>query len=299
MRKQYKIFTAIIVIALAVSSCSKDLNLKPTNDITSDVAYSTPEGYKNVLAKVYGSFAQTGNAGAGSGDLRGIDPGTSDFFRLYFGAQELSTDEAVCAWVNDPGISEIDQMGWSSGNLMLQGLYTRSLYQITLVNEFIRESTDEKLAGRGITGNEATEIKYYVAEARFLRAFQYWVLLDLYGNPPFITEADKIGKVAPKQIKRADLFKYVESELTTIEGLLKDPKTNEYGRADKAAAWALLARLYLNAQVYTGSAKNTEAITYANKVISAGYTLHSQYKNLFLADNNLNNPETIFSIAYD
>ncbi|GAA4927656.1 RagB/SusD family nutrient uptake outer membrane protein [Mucilaginibacter defluvii] len=299
MRNKLKIYAALMVIVVAVTSCAKDLNLKPTNDVTSDVVYATPAGYKGALAKVYGSFAQTGNSGAGSGDLGGIDAGTSDFFRLYFGAQELSTDEAVCAWLGDPGVSEIDQMTWSSTNLMLQGLYTRSIYQITLVNEFIRESTDAKLASRNITGNDAAEIKYYIAEARFLRAFQYWVLMDLYGNPPFITENDNIGKELPKQTTRAALFSYVESELKAVETLLKDPRTNEYGRADKAAAWALLARLYLNAQVYTGSERNADAITYANKVIGAGYTLHSQYKNLFLADNNVNNPETIFAIAYD
>ncbi|MCD8742275.1 RagB/SusD family nutrient uptake outer membrane protein [Mucilaginibacter roseus] len=299
MKNRLKIYAALMVIAVAVTSCAKDLNLKPTNDVTADVVYATPAGYKGALAKVYGSFAQTGNSGAGSGDLGGIDAGTSDFFRLYFGAQELSTDEAVCAWLGDPGVSEIDQMTWSSTNLMLQGLYTRSIYQITLANEFIRESTDAKLASRNISGNDATEIKYYVAEARFLRAFQYWVLLDLYGNPPFITEADNIGKDLPKQTTRAALFSYVESELKAVETLLKDPRTNEYGRADKAAAWALLARLYLNAQVYTGTEHNGDAITYANKVIGAGYTLHSQYKNLFLADNDLNNPETIFAIAYD
>ncbi|RYD94535.1 MAG: RagB/SusD family nutrient uptake outer membrane protein, partial [Sphingobacteriales bacterium] len=95
------------------------------------------------------------------------------------------------------------------------------------------------------------------------------------------------------------LYTYVESELKAVEGLLKDPKTNEYGRADKACAWALLARLYLNAQIYTGAEKYTDAITYANKVIGAGYTLHSQYKNLFLSDNDTGNPETIFAISYD
>ncbi|RYY35132.1 MAG: RagB/SusD family nutrient uptake outer membrane protein [Sphingobacteriaceae bacterium] len=300
MRNGIKILVAAIITTMVITSCSKDLNLKPKNDITSDVAYATPAGYKNVLAKVYGSFAQTGNSGSGSGDLGGIDPGTSDFFRLFWGAQELSTDEAVCAWLNDPGVGEIDQMTWSSGNLMLRGLYTRSLYQITLANEFIRESTPEKLSGRGITGADATEIGYYTAEARFLRAFQYWVLLDLYANPPFITENDGVGKFFPERITRPELFNYVESELKAVEGLLKDARTNEYPRADKAAAWALLARLYLNAEVYTGTGKYSDAVTYAKKVIDeGGYSLYGDYKNLFLADNNEANPETIFAIAYD
>jgi hypothetical protein len=171
--------------------------------------------------------------------------------------------------------------------------------QITVCNEFLRESTPEKLASRGISGTDAANINRYRAEARFLRAFQYWVLLDGFGNPPFITEADEIGKVSPQQISRAALFTYVESELKAIENDLAEPRTNEYGRADKGADWALLARLYLNAQVYTGTAKYTEAITYASKVINAGYVLKSNYKDLFLADNNVNNLETILTINYD
>ena len=67
---------------------------------------------------------------------------------------------------------------------------------------------------------------------------------------------------------------YIESELKAIETQLKPAKTNEYGRVDAAAAWALLAKLYLNAEVYTGTPKYTEAVTYCNKVIAvAGYSL--------------------------
>lgn len=298
MKKQNKIFTAIIGLLFLASSCKKDLNLVPTNDITADVAYSTPEGYKSGIAKVYGSMANTGNQGPGSGDLGGIDAGTSDFLRLYWMVQQLPTDEAACAWVGDDGIPGLDYMNWSSSNIMLLGIYARSIYQVTLVNEFLRESTDAKLASRNISGADAANIKDYANEARFLRAFQYWVLMDLFGNPPFVTEESAVGKESPKQISRADLFNYVESELLAIEGSLKE--TNEYGRATKGAAWSLLARLYLNAQVYTGTPKFTEAATYAEKVINSGkYSLHSVYANLFKADNHLNNPEVIFSINYD
>ncbi len=103
----------------------------------------------------------------------------------------------------------------------------------------------------------------------------------------------------PKQIKRADLFTYIESELKAIEPDLADAKMNEYGRADKAADWALLSRLYLNAEVYTGTARYTDAATNAKKVIDAGYSLKTNYADLFKADNNLNNPEVILSINYD
>ena len=296
MKNLFKIFAATAVLLATFSSCKKDLNLKPTNDITSDVAYSTPDGYKQVLAKIYGSFATTGGGGSGTSDLGGIDAGASDFIRLYWNAQELTSDEGICVW-NDPGVYDLNYQTYTSDNVILRGLYTRSLYQITVINEFLRESTPEKLASRNITGTDATNIAAYRSEARFLRAYQYWVLMDLFGNPPFITEANEIGKVAPQQIKRADLFKYVESELLAIESELKI--TNVYGRVTRGADQMLLSRVYLNASVYTGTAKNTEAATYAAKVIEGGYSLNPVYKNLFLADNDQNNPEVILSINYD
>lgn len=288
-----------LAATVVFSACTKDLDRFPVNDLTPEKVYSDAAGYTNAAAKMYGAFALTGNSGpAGAGDIAGIDEGTSDFLRLFWKAQELSTDEAVVAW-NDPGIQDFHNMNWSSSNPMLQGLYYRAVYQITLANEFIRESTDGKLSERGISGADADKIRRFRAEARFLRAFQYWVLMDLYGNPPFITENDPIGVFYPKQIARAELFTWVDKELKEIEPLLATPKSNEYGRADQAAVWSLLARMYLNAQVYTGTAKWTDAITYSKKVIDAGYSLETNYRNLMLADNHLNKGEFIFTINFD
>src|SRR3954467_11995529 len=152
--KQKNLFTGILsglVIITVLQSCLKYPNLKPTNDVTSETVYSTPAGYKQVLAKVYGAFALTGNQGpAGNGDVQGIDEGFSDFLRLFWKAQELSTDEAVIAW-GDVGIQDFHNMNWTPSNSFLTGLYYRSLYQITLVNDYIRESSDESLTKRGIT----------------------------------------------------------------------------------------------------------------------------------------------------
>lgn len=286
-------------LLISLNSCKKgDLNLTPTNDVTSTTVYATPAGYKQSLAKLYATYALTSSQGSDASDIGGINAGFADFLRLFWTSQELTTDEAICAW-GDVGIPELNHSTWAVDNVFLRGLYSRSILQITICNEFLRESTPEKLASRGISGVDASDIQRYRAEARFLRAYQYWVLLDGFGSPPFVTENDDIGKVAPKQISRAALFTYVESELKAIEGTLANARTNEYGRADQAASWALLARLYLNAQVYTGTAKYTDAITYASKVINAGYVLKSNYKDLFLADNNLNNLETILTINYD
>ena len=105
--------------------------------------------------------------------------------------------------------------------------------RIALCNEFIRESTPEKLADRGIPDANRTEIGLYREEARFLRALSYWHALDMFGNVPFVTEEDKVGAFNPEQISRADLFAYVESELLAIENSLQDAAQAEYGRAKR------------------------------------------------------------------
>jgi len=297
---RYNILALLAAVAL-LSSCHKNLDLQPTNANTSERQYGTVAGYKQVLAKVYGAYSLVSSTGVGNSDVNipGItDAGTTDFVRAYWNLQELTTDNAVCAW-NDANLQAFHNINWTSSNVLINALYGRSLYQITVCNEFIRESSDDKIAARGFKDADATTIKQFRAEARFLRAYQYWVLMDLFGNPPFVTEADPIGKYIPKQIKRADLFTCVESELKAIDGELVSARHNEYARADQGAAWALLARLYLNAKVYTGTDHNTDAITYASKVIGAGYTLKTSYKTLFMSDNNQNNPEVILPIAYD
>ena len=298
----FKIALLLMGFGASVTSCTKDLNLTPTNDVTSEVVYSTPLGYKQSLAKIYGTMALTGNTGpAGAADVfyPGSDEGqNADFYRTFWKAQELPTDEAVIAW-GDPGIPDFHNMSWSPANLFLHGVYYKSLYQITIINEFLRQSTNEKVASRGISGADAETIKKYRPEVRFLRAYQYWVLMDLFGNPPFVTEESIIGGPNPPQIQRAELYKYITDELLAIEADLPTAKSNEYGRADKAAAQSLLARLYLNAEVYTGTANYNGAAAYAKNVIDAGYDTLSNYRNLMLADNNLNNPEFIFTINYD
>src|SRR6059058_840268 len=210
--------TSLALVALVlIQACTKKLDLKPTNDVTSETVYNTPAGYKQVLAKVYGAFALTGNQGpAGNGDVQGIDEGFSDFYRLFWKAQELSTDEAVISW-GDVGIQDFHNMNWSSNNSFLTGLYYRCFYQITLCNDFIRESTDAKLSSRGISGADATNIQQYAREARFLRAYQYSVLMDLFGSVPLVTEASVIGGPPPQQAKRTEIFNYIESELKAIE----------------------------------------------------------------------------------
>ncbi len=302
MKKYSFYFNALLLSfsALWLSSCLKDLDRFPENDNTSMQVYSTFDGYKSAVAKIYAGYTLSGNQGpAGKPDVVGLDEGSNaDFLRCFFNHQEMPTDEAHCLW-SDPGVPELNNINFTADGKFTVGLYDKCILQIMYANEFLKNTGDNG-AGKGFTDAEVSEIKSFRAEARFLRAFDYWVLLDVFGNPPFITENDAFG-ILPQQINRADLFTYIEEELLDLinGNMLKEAKTNEYGRADKGAACALLARLYLNAEVYTGTARWTDAITYSKRVIDAGYSLMTNYEYLFLADNNLNNNEIILSINYD
>lgn len=300
------------VSALLLQSCAKKLDLFPQNDLTPDKAYADAAAYKSVLAKIYGSLASGGNGGSaidgvGNPDISGnLDEGSQiSFIRPFFNCQELPTDEAMCGW-NDQTIKDYHNFRWTPADPFLKGMYARPIWNITLINEYLRESTDEKLASRNISGADADDIKKSRGEVRFLRAFNYWLMMDLFGKSTFITEENVVGTDLPQEIGRAELFAYVETELKAIENDLAPVKTAIYGRVDQGAVWALLARLYLNAQVYSGTAKWNDAITYAKKVIDGGYELvkdsvndYNPYEQLFMADNHKHAKEFIFAVQCD
>lgn len=286
--KSYKIITTgILTASLLMSSCVNDLNLDPIDSNVIVATTFTKDQLKQSLAKLYASFSVPGQDGvSGGGDISGIDNGFGVYTRALWMLQELSTDEALCSW-NDQTIKDFHWQTWSPTDVFNNAMYSRIIYTVTICNEFIRNTE----------GSTDADVIKFRAESRFLRALAYYHAIDMYGNPAFITEADKPGSFFPKQTTRAELFKYVESELKAIEGQLGAPRF-EYGRADQAAAWMLLARLYLNASVYTGTAKNAECVTYCDKVIGAGYSLPANYRWNFSADND-ESPEMIFAINAD
>ena len=296
---KYIYITLVLVSGMVLfNSCAKDLDTVPRYGLNSATVYDDVNNYINVLAKIYGGLTLTGNEGpAGNPDIQDIDEGFSSYIRVLWNLQELPTDESVCGW-NDTGIPELNTMGWGSSNSFVKAMYSRLYFQIALCNEFIRESTDENIDRRGFNDSDKQTIQTYHAEARLLRALSWIHAIDLFGNVPFITEDDGIGSITPEQISRSDLFAYVEGELKELEAGLMDARTNEYARADKAAAWFLLAKLYLNAEVYTGTARYADCAEYCAKIINAGYQLHPTYQGMFLADNHLSE-EMIFPIASD
>lgn len=299
-KKLIYISTFVIALSMAFTSCINDLDTVPIDEdvVTSEKVYENPNNYINVLAKLYAGLAVSGQEGpSGNNDLSGLDEGFGQYLRAVWYAQQLPTDEAVIGW-NDATLRDFHDIDWSSTDGFVTNLYYRIFYQVSLCNEFIRETSDEKLDGRGIDGAIRTNIAQFRAEARFLRALSYYHAIDMFGSVPFVTEEDNVGAFFPEQISRDELFNYIESELLAIESELAAPMTNEYGRADQAAVWMLLAKLYLNAEVYIGQPKYTEVLTYTNKVNNAGYSLENDYSHLFLADNHTSN-EIIFPITQD
>lgn len=298
--KYFKSIALAGALALTTNACVKDLDRVPTYDVTSASVYADPANYKPVLAKLYAVLSLTGQAGpAGKPDISNIDEGLSSYLRQYWIIQELTSDEAVISW-NDGTIQDMHSLSWTSSSEYVTAMYNRIFYLVDLANEYVRETTDDRLNSRGFSADVVTNIRAYRAEARFLRALAYLHALDLFGgNVPFVTEANSPGAFQPTQTNGPALFSYIESELRAIDADLVAPRTNEYGRADKAAAWTLLARLYLNAQVYTGTARYTDAVTYAARVIGANvYALEPNYQNLFRADNN-NSREIILPVVFD
>jgi hypothetical protein len=300
MKTFYKIFLFIGLFVINQSCTDLDITPQDDDDHLATDFYKSEEAYKQSLAGVYSTLALTGLYGPDSSNLQGIDPGTSQYMRTLWYLQNLTVDEAVWSWEGDAGVKDVQRNTWEASNPIILGFFSRAMLMVSLGNEFLHETTDAKLAERGHTSIQA-EVKVYRAEVRLLRALAYYHLMDLYGKAPFYDENSEIGSIAPVY-NRVQLFSYIESELLAIIPDLKSARTNEYARVDQAVAWMILSKIYLNAQVYIGQAKNTECITYSKKIIDAGYGLASNYQYNFLADNNSNEAglnEIIFSVISD
>ena len=294
MKNSMKISIITGALTLTMMSCIGDLDVSPIDPRvkTSVDVYTTTASYKAGLAKLYAAFALTGQQGpAGLGDVGGVDEGFSCFIRSLWNMNELTTDEAVWTYPNDANgtIFNLHYNNWVPSDDIPTALFARIMNVVALSNEFIRVTAS----------SDDADMKKFHAEARFLRALAYYYGIDLFGNMPFVTEADLPGAFFPIQISRADLFAYVESELIAIKPDMGETRF-EYGRADKGACSMLLSKLYMNAGVYLGEGneKYSEALTALNEVIGGSYELAPKYLNNFLADNHTS-PEIIFAQLFD
>ena len=294
---------AVILITSVVASCTNDLNIVPEDDQTvlSEALFENEDAYLEVLAGVYANLSLTGVDGPGSSNIQGLDAGTSQYGRVLLYLQTLSADQMIWSYENDPGTREIQRNVWTAQNPLIVGMFSRAMVTVSFANNFLRETTAEKLAARKVSDATKADIVTFRAEARLLRAMAYYHMMDLFGKAPMVIETDPTAGFFPPQVNRKELFTFIETELKAIEGDLMAPRTNDHGRADKAVAWMLLTKMYLNANVYIGEDKNTECITYAKNIISGGFSLADEYAHIFMADNNTNSAtkEIIFPLISD
>ncbi|MDA3816990.1 MAG: RagB/SusD family nutrient uptake outer membrane protein [Prolixibacteraceae bacterium] len=288
---------SLILIMILFVSCVDDLDQMPNTETTSEDVYAEADNYKSVLAKIYASFVINGQEkGGGNEDLSSNNG--YDYLRCYFNLQECGTDEVASTWLEGDKVADLTFLSWDANDPWVADMYYRIYYTVALANEFLRYSKDDQISN--FSNEEQAEIRAYRAEVRFLRAMAYFHALDLYRNVPFVTENDPVGAFIPPRYEAAQIFEYVESELKAIEGDLLGKNEIEYGRAPKAAAWTLLAKLYLNAEVYTGTARYTDCITWTKKIIEeGGYSLENEYTKLFNADNHKRTNEIIYSFPVD
>lgn len=290
----------ISAFMLMFASCTDDMNVQVEDDdlFGSDEFFANPGSYRQAMAGVYGNLSLTGTSGAESSFLQGIDAGTSQFGRCWWYLQNLTTEEAIWSYENDAGAREINRNTWNSENPIILGMFSRTMAEVALVNEFLRQSTDAKLDSRGHNDSALrAEVAFFRTEARALRAYAYYVMMDLFGKAPFITENDPLNFSGP-QYDRAQLFAFIEQELLEVLPDLKPARSNEYGRVDQAFANMILAKMYLNAEVYIGQNRYADCITQLNNVLTAGYQLEPNYLDNFKADNHTST-EMIFTLQSD
>ena len=290
-------------IIVGLSSCADDLDQGIQDEQT-----TTTLDTEALLAKIYGSLHLTGQQGGSDDpDMSQFDEGNSAWYRRIFEANELCSDECIWTWQSDEGIPELTNISWNSSHGYNELTYYRMMYNITLCNFYLDQTASD----------ESATTKQYRAEVRFIRALNYFHYMDLYGKAPFKDFYDTT--TLPTEMSRTELFDWVIGELTAINGedsdsdeQLIDNANNDdnYGRADKVAANLLLARIYLNAEIYTGTAQWQKAYDYAEAVINSGYYSlcttaqngYSAYEQLFMGDNGENDyarQEIIFPIRCD
>lgn len=290
--------------SMLFTTCIGDLDTLPLNpsDSTSETVYGADEsGYIAGLTKLYFNFVSNETT-----DLQVSDAGASELVRAFWTVQEVTSDACKCAWENDAWVRAMNTNTWSDAdNDATYAVYVRTLQGIAYTNEYLRQTASDRLSDRGVSSELAAKIQGFRAEARFLRAYFYWMALDVFGDVPFTTENSPFGGgVNPKQASRKDVFDYCISELTALaadDSPMPAARSN-YPRADKGAVLGLLARMYLNAEVYTGTPMWQEAKDACEDIFTMGYSLCPEYADLFRGDNG-ENPEALnevlFGISYD
>lgn len=285
------IAVAVTFASCSVSSCVGDLDVTPIdpNTVLPEDVLDSQDAFTSLLAKCYQGLASSASNGPDSDpDIYGVDGGFGQYMRAIFNMQELSTDVVTCAW-NDGNLFDIHNMTWNASNEFVLSMYYRIFFQISLCNEFIRQSKATNISDYNLKDQ-------YIAEARALRLLSYYHAIDMFGNVPFTDETSSVGSVGGNQMLRADLFDWIEGEAKALiaDNALPAPRKNVYGRADKGLVYMILAKLYLNAKVWKGTEMYAECAAICETLMSQ-YTLHGTYSDLFCADNHLWSGNTTYN----
>lgn len=267
------------LLLFALNSCTGDLETEPKTEKTLEqLLAEDPNAINGMLSKLYAAYALSGPNGPGSSDLAGDDAGESPFLRNMINLQDFTADGMKNRW-GDNGLDQLTTTSqWDENNKFFRYLYNRVYYVIPQCNNIIVALDNVDVPNK----------EQYKGEIRFLRSLAYYYMIDCFGKGVLVTEADADTSLSqPKpEASRTELFNFVESELLAIENTV--PLTTEYGRTNRSAVRLLLAKLYLNAQVYTGTARYNDALTYASKVIDeGGFTLAPDFVSLFSGDNGV------------
>lgn len=277
MKKYLRIYLGVLAVAASITACHK-ITVTPNSLYTGDVFPTNDDQYQSVIGTIYTN-------------LRGHYSGS------YYFTQELSSDESIMPvfggnWYDGAKYIELHRHNWTKDNAWLQSCWGDVSSLIGLCNQTIYTF---RTAPAGDAKNTA------ISEIRALRAWAYWEMLDLYGNVPLDTIYPSPGVQA--KAARAQVFNYVESELKAAIPYLKTATGSAtYGKVTKWMAFSLLAKLYLNAPVYTGASKNNECIAACDSVINSGNFAiegRSTYLSMFYPTNGPSFKEFIWAIPYD
>ena len=308
MKRTFKnIFLALTSSVIAFSSCIGDLDVNPLNptEMSPNQAYGAEVGsYLQGLTKIYYSFINTSG-------LNVADGGASELIRAFWSTQEVTADACKCAWSSDAWVRDLNSNTWSEAkNDATYAVYCRTILGISYANEFLRSTTEDMLDMRGCDDAVKAKVRQFRAETRFIRAYLYWMAMDTFGNVPFTTENSPLGGgFIPTQTPRVELFNYIVDELNAIAASGDMPAAqSNYPRADIGSVYGLLARLYLNAEVYTatdvapGTPMWAEAKAACEEIYKLGYSICPDYAALFRGDNGENanaRGEFLFAVPYD
>ena len=289
----YSMMMGTAVLA-STTSCVSDLDQYPQTETTSKDVYTNLANYEAVLGKIYAAMVTSGQGKGGDNkDMESVlnDGSGFDYMRMFLNMQECGTDEFASTWLTGEQTTGLTYLSWNANDAWVSDMYYRIYYNIALCNEFLRNAN-----GASFSGNDEVKMKEYKAEVRFMRALFYYHALDLYRNIPMVTEQDPVGSFIPPRATPQETFDYIESELKDCIGDMLPASSCPYGQASQGAAYTLLAKLYLNSEVYTGVAKYAECKAACQQVMNMGYSLESDYSKLFNADNDKRTNEIIFAL---